>query len=70
MDLTEQLRAAVRDSGLSVRQLALRAGLPYAVVHRFVNEQADLNMRTASKLATLVGLELRPIRGKPKKGKG
>lgn len=62
IDLAEQLRAAFAESGLSRFELARRAGLSYAVVHRFIGGDRDITIGTASKLANVLGLELRPTR--------
>lgn len=57
------LRAAVADSGLSLKAVSDRTGIPYACVHQWVNdERRTLTVRTADKLATLFDLELRPKR--------
>jgi len=61
-DLRQALLAAVLDSGLSLNQLALRTGLPYATVHGFINSDVNITLASASRLTHLLGLELRPVR--------
>ena len=61
-DLGKQLRTAFADSGLSRFELARRAGLSYAVIHRWVSGERDITLRTASKLADVLGVELRAKR--------
>ena len=60
--LAEQLKAAIGKSGLSVYRLAKQAGVPQPVLWRFVKGQRDLTLSTASKVARVLGLELRPKR--------
>ena len=67
--IDQQLRAAVRRCGLSIRQISLRADIPYAAVHRFVVNDRGVTLKTAAKLATLLGLELCPIRRRSKGAK-
>ena len=63
-DLGGQLRAAFAESGLSRFELARRAGISYAIVHRFVGGDRDITLGTASKLCAVLGLELRSIDGR------
>ena len=58
-DLGEQFRAAFAESGLSRFELARRAGISYAIVHRFMGSDRTITLDTASKLADVLGLELR-----------
>lgn len=64
--LSDQLRDAFARSGITRFMLAKRAGVSYAVVHRFISAERDITMGTANKLAGVLGLELRPCRS----GKG
>lgn len=66
ISMVEQLRTAVRESGLTRAELARRADLPYAAVFEFYAGQRDLNFSSAAKLCAVVGLELR----KKRKSKG
>ncbi|MGB2987162.1 MAG: helix-turn-helix transcriptional regulator [Phycisphaerae bacterium] len=61
-DLAGQLRAAFAESGLSRFELARRAGISYAIVHRFIGGDRSITLGTASKLAHVLDLELRPVR--------
>ena len=70
MNLTEQLRRTIRDSGQSLNSIAVQSGVPNPVVVRFVNGQQGLSLRSANRLAEYFGLELRPVEkrgGKRKK---
>lgn len=63
VDLGAQLRKAIQRSGLTRNQIAKRADLSYAIVHGFVAGTNDLRLATASKIAAIVGVELRPPDG-------
>ncbi|MEE9296466.1 MAG: helix-turn-helix transcriptional regulator [Phycisphaerae bacterium] len=70
-DIDEQLREAARNSGLSIKAMSDRAGIPYAAVHGFVRSDGrTMTLRTAAKLAVLLGLELRPVRRRKARPKG
>lgn len=64
MNMTETLRQAMHASGLSIRRLSLLSGVPYAAVFRFHKAEGDIQLATADKLARVVGLELRPVKGR------
>lgn len=60
VDLGEQLRKAIRRSGLTRNQIAKRTDLSYSIVHGFVAGTHDLRLATASKIAAIVDVDLRP----------
>ena len=66
--IDEQLRQAVHESELSLREMARQAGLTPASVIRFANGERDLRLAGAAKLAEVLGLELAstPSRKRPK----
>lgn len=64
MDLGDQLRVAFVESGMSRFELSKRAVISYAIVHRFAAGDRDIRLETASKIADVLGVELRPRRGK------
>jgi len=67
MSLQGQLRAAIKDSGLTLYAVAKGAGIAYPVIHRFNSGERDLTLETATRLADFFGMRLtRPKR--PKKG--
>ena len=68
MDMASLIRTAFRESGLSRFELSKRTAVAYSVIHRFMAEERDLTLNTASKLADELGLELRPAR-KARKGR-
>ena len=57
-DMIDLIRAEFRRSGLSMKKLSERAGVPYASVHGVVNGTRDPMMSTAQKLCKVLGLEL------------
>ena len=66
-DLAQQLRKAIRESGLNRHELSQRTGLSYSMVHGFVAGDRDIVLGTASRIAAVLGLELRA--GSSGKGK-
>jgi ribosome-binding protein aMBF1 (putative translation factor) len=67
--LSEQLRSAIRDSGMSRYAVAKAIGLDPSVMSRFMAGKSGLSVETIDKLGTLLGLQLVTIK-KPVKGKG
>lgn len=66
VDLDEQLREAIRRSGMTRKQIADQAGVPYSIVHGFVSGERGMTLRVASRVAELLALELREVRRKSK----
>jgi hypothetical protein len=64
--LTDQLKAAIAASDESLYAIAKRAHVGYAILHRFANDQGDIRLSIADKLAAHLGLEL-TRRGKTRK---
>lgn len=60
-DLGKQLREAILASQLSRFAIAKRTGVSYSILHRFTSNDRDITLRTASKFAEVLGLELRPV---------
>lgn len=64
------LRAAIEASGKSRYAIAKEADIDEQRVHQFMGG-ADLRLETASAIVTVLGLELRPKRGRvPRKRPG
>jgi len=57
-DLADQLRRAIRESGLSPYRVATDAGVDRAVLSRFLRGERGLNLDTASRICELLGLML------------
>ena len=66
VDLDKQLRQAIRRSGLTRKQIADRAGVSYSIIHSFDSGERGMTLRVASKVADLLGMELRDVRRKSK----
>ena len=56
--LTDQLRDAVHDSGLSINHIAFVAGIPQPVLQRFIRGGRDIRLDTANHLAAYFGMRL------------
>ncbi len=69
VDLGEQLRRAIKDSGLTPYRIAADAGVDRAAMTRFVNGDRGLTLDTASRITEYLGLELRPARKRKTKAK-
>ena len=61
-NLTNTLRRAIDESGLSLLAIAQSAGLSYPVVYDFAHGNRDILLKNADKLAEALGLELRRAR--------
>ncbi len=62
MGWNDQIRRAIRDSGLSLYAVARDAGVTVSPVQRFMDGQHGMTVDTAEKIAPVVGLELRVTR--------
>ena len=60
--MAQTIRRAFERSGLSIKALSVRAGIPYASAHGFVKNGRNLTLDTTAKICELLGLELRPAR--------
>lgn len=67
-EISELLRQAVRDSGLSELAIAKRAGIDQSQLNRFQRKERGLTLASASKVADALGLKLTLV-PKVKKGK-
>jgi len=56
--LEKQIRAAFKQSGLTIYRLAKDSGVSQPVVSRFVNGKRGITLATASKLVETLKLEL------------
>lgn len=63
-DIESQLKRTVLGSGLSRYRIAKMSGLSEAQLSYFVNGKRSLTLPAAAKLASALGLELRPKREK------
>jgi|GEM_PF-1175069 len=58
VDLENQIRDAIVDSGEQANHIAVRAGVPQATLSLFINRKRGITLATASKLAQHLGLKL------------
>jgi transcriptional regulator with XRE-family HTH domain len=71
MDIRQQLRVAITNSGLGLRELAREAGLAsHSQLSRYLAGKKDLTLESVVRLCKVLGLELRPVpKPAPRKGK-
>lgn len=65
--VSDRLREAIRESNKTMYEVAKEAGVDYSIVRRFLNDERDMKLATADRLAAYFGLELtssRPARTK------
>lgn len=58
--IAEQLRDAMRGSGLSIYMLAKRSGVSWPILGRFLSGERGMTLSSAAKIASALNLELRP----------
>jgi transcriptional regulator with XRE-family HTH domain len=64
--ISEQVRQAVRDCGLTRYEIAKRTGISNATLSRFIHGERGLSMEYLDTLGELLGLEI-VVRHKPAK---
>lgn len=57
--ITEQIKMAIRESGESVRSIAMRSSVDYVALNRFVNGKKTLNGDSIDRIASALGLTLK-----------
>lgn len=60
--ISDPLRAAVRDSRMSLSALAKEAGITASILSRFMAHETRLRIDHADQLARCLGLELRMVK--------
>src|SRR5262245_47218389 len=66
--LAKQLRQAIRDSGLSLYELAKRSGVAAPTLSRFMRNERTLTLPVVSRICDTLGLHLCPKEGPEKRG--
>ena len=61
--VTDQLRHAIADSGVTLYRVSKDSGVSYAAIHRFMAGTHDLKLGTVDKLAAYLGLKLTQSKG-------
>jgi transcriptional regulator with XRE-family HTH domain len=69
VDLVEQLKEAVRGSGLSLSRLGVQSGVDVSQLSRFMRGESNLSLVSAGRVCRALGLGLAPV-GKPRGKKG
>ena len=57
--LPKRLRAAIKQTGKSIYQVAKDSGVAHPVILRFLSGERDIRLETAEKLAQSLNLELK-----------
>jgi len=60
MTIDKTLKRCIAESGESLYRIAKDAGIDYATVHRFANENRDARLSVIQRLADYFDLELCP----------
>ena len=63
-DIIGQLKAAIEASGESRYALSCKSGVQQSALSRFMGGSRSLSLESAARLAEVLGLELRPKRGR------
>ena len=66
-EMADLIRQVFRKRGWSIKRLADESGLPYASAHAFILATRDPTLSTAARMCRVLGLELRPVRGRQRK---
>ncbi len=56
--MSDELREAIRASGLAQRQICLKAGVDPGLMSRFLSGKSMLSLRAADKVAALLNLHI------------
>jgi transcriptional regulator with XRE-family HTH domain len=67
--VSEQLRAAIVESGLSLQELGRSAGVAASVLSRFVRGERTLKLATVDRLCVALGYGLCPLPGRRRRGR-
>lgn len=58
VSLSEQVRRAIRDSGLTQYRISKEAGIDRSTLHRFMTGERGLPMKTLDRLAEVLDLRV------------
>lgn len=64
--MADTIKRAFRQSGLSMKRLSVQSDTRYASVWDFIKGDRDPALSTIDRWCKVLGLELRPVRGKRK----
>ena len=57
-DLADDVRTAIRESGLSRYEIAKKTGVSQSVLSRFMSGETGMTLATLERIAPLLGLEI------------
>ncbi len=57
-DLADDVRTAIRESGLSRYEIAQKTGVSQSVLSRFMSGETGMTLATLERIAPLLGLEI------------
>ena len=66
-DIEGQFRGAIRKAPMSLNELADLCGVDKGILSRFVRGERSMTLTTAARLATILGVELRPRKQRRKR---
>ena len=66
LTMTDTLRRAIVESGLSLREVARRSGIDDRIVSRFAKGERDMQGKTMDRLCAALGLRLTTKTGRHK----
>lgn len=58
----DDLRRAIKFSGLTIYRISKMSGVSHVVIARFVRQERDVMFSTACKIATALGLAITSVR--------
>ena len=68
-NFSDQIRRAIRTSGLTQYAIAKKSGLSRGGISRFMSGDRDMNLRTLDKLAPVLNVQIVITRNKGQKGR-
>ena len=69
MTFSDQIRRAIKMSGMTQSAVAKRSGLTRGGISRFMAGDRDMNLRTLDKLAPVLNVQIVITRNKGQKGR-
>ena len=58
MDMSDQVRRAIRNCGLTQYEIAKRTGMTQGALSRFMAGDRDMTLRTLDRIAVTIGVKL------------
>lgn len=67
MNMTEQVRVAITNCGITQAEIARETGITKGALSRFMSGQRDMTLRTLETIAQVIGVRL--VVGRPRRRK-